>query len=61
MALFELEKNYKGTQYSIADLFQLYNILVNSNQYGSERLTTTFKACFDENNILNKYLRFVGE
>lgn len=61
MALFELEKNYKGTQYSIADLFQLYNILVNSNQYGAERLTTAFKACFDENNILNKYLRFVGE
>ena len=61
MAKFELEKNYKGTQYSIADLLQLYNILVNNNQYGSERLTTAFKACFDENNILNKYLRFIGE
>ena len=61
MALFELEKDYKGTGYSITDLLQLYNILVNSNQYGAERLTTTFKACFDENNILNKYLKFIGE
>ena len=61
MALFELEKDYKGTGYSITDLLQLYNILVNSNQYGAERLTTTFKACFEENNILNKYLKFIGE
>ena len=61
MAEFELEKNYKNTGYSIADLFQMYNILVNSNQYGSERLTTAFKKCSDTNNILHKYWQFVAD
>ena len=61
MAEFELEKNYKNTGYSIADLFQMYNILVNSNQYGSERLTTAFKKCSDPNNILHKYWQFVAD
>ena len=61
MAEFELEKNYKNTGYSIADLFQIYNILVNSNQYGSERLTTAFKKCSDPNNILHKYWQFVAD
>jgi len=53
MAQFELVKDYKGTGWTIADLFQMYNILVNNNQYGGERLTTTFKACSDPNSILN--------
>lgn len=58
----EFEKvPYKDTGYSIADLFQLYNILVNNNQYGGERLTTTFKACSEEKSILNRYLKFIGE
>ena len=60
MAEFETVTNYKGTGHSIADILQLYNILVNTNQYGSERLTTTFKACSDKDNILNTYLSFIG-
>lgn len=59
MALFE-NIPYKNTELSIADLLQLYNIIVNCNQYGSERLTTAFKACYSENNILNKFFKFIG-
>ena len=61
MAAFEQVADYKGTGYTIADIFQLYNILVNTNQYGSERLTTTFKSCSNKNNILNTYLSFIGD
>lgn len=59
MARFE-SVMYGNTGYTIADIFQLYNILVNSNQYGGERLTTTFKACSNENSILNRYLNFIA-
>jgi hypothetical protein len=45
---------------TIADVLQLYNIIVNRNQYGSERLTTAFKACSRQTSILNKYFNFVG-
>lgn len=58
MAEFEKVDNYKGTGWTIADLFQMYNILVNNNQYGGERLTTTFKACSKPDSILNQYLNF---
>ena len=61
MAEFETVTNYKGTGHSIADILQLYNILVNTNQYGAERLTTTFKACSNKDSILNTYLSFIGE
>jgi hypothetical protein len=61
MAAFEQEANYKGTGYTIADIFQLYNILVNTNQYGAERLTTTFKSCSSKDSILNTYLSFIGD
>lgn len=61
MAAFEKVANYKGTGLSIADILQLYNILVNTNQYGAERLTTTFKACSNKDSILNTYLSFIGE
>jgi hypothetical protein len=60
MAMFEKE-NYRDTGYTIADIFQLYNILVNNNQYGGERLTTTFKACSNPDSILNKYLKFIAD
>lgn len=59
MALFELEP-FENTGYSIADLLQLYNIIVNGNQYGAERLTTAFKACTHPNNILNQYYRYIS-
>lgn len=60
MAEFEKVK-FLDTGLTIADIFQLYNILVNSNQYGGERLTTTFKACSNPNSILNKYFQFLSE
>jgi hypothetical protein len=50
-----------NSQYTIADLLQLYNIVVNNNQYGSERLTTAFKVCNNPNNILNTYLKYISE
>ena len=61
MAAFEQEEDYKGTGETIANIFQLYNILVNTNQYGAERLTTTFKSCSNKDNILNTYLSFIGD
>lgn len=60
MAQFE-KVYYKDSGYTIADLFQLYNILVNNNQYGGERLTTAFKACSNPNSILNKFFKFVAD
>ena len=60
MALFE-NVSYPNTEYSIADLLQLYNIIVNSNQFGSERLTTAFKACTRPNSILSKFRKFVAD
>lgn len=59
MALFEQEP-YTGN-YSIADLFQLYNLIVNNNQYGGERLTTAFKACSKEDSVLQRYLSFTAD
>jgi hypothetical protein len=50
-----------NSQYTIADLLQLYNIVVNNNQYGSERLTTAFKVCTNPNNVLNTYLKYISE
>lgn len=60
MAAFEQEEDYKGTGETIANIFQLYNILINTNQYGAERLTTTFKSCSSKDNTLNTYLSFIG-
>ena len=60
MALFETVP-YHNTEYSVADILQLYNIIVNSNQFGSERLTTAFKACTKPNNILSKFRKFVAD
>ena len=58
----EFEKvMFLDTGLTITDIFQLYNILVNSDQYGGERLTTTFKACSNPNSILNKYFQFISE
>jgi len=50
-----------NSQYTVADLLQLYNIVVNNNQYGSERLTTAFKVCTNPNNVLNTYLKYISE
>lgn len=47
--------------FTIADIFQLYNLLVNKNAYGGERLTGLFQVCEDKNSILQQYLKFIGE
>lgn len=52
---------YKNSGYSIADILMLYNIAINKNQYGAERLTTMFKVCKNPNNIINRYLKYVGD
>ena len=59
IAEFELPR-YNGGNYTIADMFQLYNIIVNNNQYGAERLTTMFKVCSDKDGILEKYFNFIS-
>ena len=59
MALFENEKF--DDNYTIADILQLYNIVVNNNAPGSDRLTTAFQSCVNENNMLHKYLKYTGE
>ena len=59
MAEFE-RTNYDGN-YSIVDILQLYNIAVNNNAAGGERLTTAFKVCSSKNNVLNKYLKYLGD
>ena len=59
MAEFELVKY--NDDYTITDMFQLYNLIVNNNQYGGERLTTTFKACSNPNSVLQTYLKYIGE
>jgi hypothetical protein len=59
MSLFEnIEYN---EDYTIADIFQIYNILVNGNQYGGERLTTAFKGTSDPNSVLQKFLKFTAD
>ena len=52
---------YKDSGYSIADILMLYNLAVNKNQYGAERLTTIFKVCKKPNNIINQYLNYIGD
>ena len=59
MADFET-RQFQG-DYTIADILQMYNIAVNNNQYGGERLTTAFKVCTNPKNILNRYLNFISD
>lgn len=56
----EFEKVNYDTDYTIADILQLYNLAVNKNQYGEERLTTVFKVCTSPKNIINKYFKFIS-
>lgn len=55
------EFDKSDSEYSIASLLQLYNLIVNNNKYGSERLTTAFKVCDNPNNILNRYLKAIAK
>lgn len=57
----EFEGIQFNQDFTIADMLQLYNIIVNKNQYGAERLTTAFKVCKNPNNILNQFLNFTAD
>lgn len=60
--LYELQDEYyNNSEYSYADIMQLYNLVVNLNKYGKERLTTTFKVCDKPKNIINRWLNYTGD
>lgn len=62
-------QKYKWGEHSISDLFVLYNLIVNKNQYGSERLTELFEDFVTDfenrkgqkESLLMKYLRYLGK
>ena len=61
-------KKYKWGEHNISDLFILYNLIVNKNQYGSERMTelfedfvTDFENKHNQNeSYIMKYFRTLG-
>lgn len=47
---------------SLADWFAIYNLFVNQNQYGSDRLTTVFKnSLINRDSIIQDYLQYIGK
>lgn len=49
---------------ALSDLFVLYNLVVNKNQYGSDRMTTLFDQFIQNNgqlSLIRKYLNYVGD
>ena len=55
------DKYINGT--SVADWFILYNIAVNKNQYGADRLTTLFDKFVTTNQslLINRYFKWLGD
>lgn len=54
----------KGNQYTLQDLFILYNFIVHQNQYGFSTITSLFKDTISSRNmrsLLNKYEQYIGE
>lgn len=59
-------RNYKYEGIPLSDLFMLYNIIVNKNRYGSERMTEIFEDFVLDSNDMNSsylmnYLKTLGE
>lgn len=55
---------YKVGDQTLSDLFMLYNLIVNKNQYGASRLTTLFDAFISKNQpmrLLSKYFNYLGK
>ena len=48
---------------TLADLFQLYNLITNKNKYGSRRMTTLFDKIVksDSSALINNYYKFLGD
>ena len=54
---------YKVGDQTLSDLFMLYNLVVNKNQYGASRLTTLFDAFISRNQsmrLLSRYFDYLG-
>ena len=59
----ELQKT-KINGIALSDLFVLYNLVVNKNQYGSDRMTTLFDQFIQNNgqlSLIREYLNYVGD
>lgn len=57
-------KNIKVNGIPVSDLFVLYNLIVNKNQYGSDRLTTLFDSFlqnYDSLSMIKDYLKYIGD
>lgn len=55
-------KDVKINGTSLSDWFILYNLFVNQNSYGSDKLTTIFKnQVANKNSILEHYFQFIGK
>lgn len=56
-------RDIKYGNYSVLDLFMAYNLLINRNQYGSDRFTELFEDFIgkDSNSFLYKYLAYIGD
>ena len=60
----QLLSNYFMGNQSLSDLFALYNLIINRNQYGASRLTTLFDSFVNSNSslrLLSKYLKQLGD
>lgn len=54
---------YKVGDLTLSDLFMLYNLIVNKNQYGASRLTTLFDVFISRNQsmrLLSRYFDYLG-
>ena len=57
-------KNVTINNVPLSDLFVLYNLLVNKNQYGSDRLTTLFDSFLQSSeqlSMIKQYLQYIGD
>ena len=56
-------KNVTINGLPLSDLFVLYNLIVNKNQYGSDRLTTLFDSFLQSSeslSMIKQYLEYIG-
>lgn len=63
VGLQELSK-YQVGSHKLSDLFILYNLIVNKNKYGANKMTTVFDSFITTNQtlrLLNQYLKYLGE
>lgn len=57
-------RNIELNGVALSDLFVLYNLIVNKNQYGSDRLTTLFDSFLqtsEQLSLIKKYLKYIGD